>query len=83
MQNKMASSSHTPWNTEENRDPKVIVGRVSDGVDLFNREDQLYDKVEGNRDVPQYVLDNGQRFRHILNRDGEDAAFVDFQWQVA
>ena len=81
MQTKMASSSHTPWNTEENRDPNSIVGRVRHGVDIFNREDQIYDRIEDPKDVPKYVLENGERFGHMLYRDGEDAGFWDFDWK--
>ena len=77
MQTKMQSFSHTPWNTEENRDPKVIVERVRNGLDLFNREGEIYDKVDGNPDVPKFVLDKWQSYRYLLNRDGDDAAFED------
>ena len=75
----MGSFSHTPWNTEENRHPKRIVDRVRKGLDLFGRPDQLYDRVENNKDVPKYVLEHEERFRHMLDRDGESAAFVDYE----
>ena len=77
MQVKMSSFSHTVWNTEENRNPKAIIERVRNGLDLFNRTDQIYDKIEENADVPQYILNNWQSYRYLLNRDDEDAAFSD------
>jgi beta-1,4-mannosyl-glycoprotein beta-1,4-N-acetylglucosaminyltransferase len=39
---------------------------------------QYYDKVEHNMDVPPYVLQNSDRFKYLLDRDGEDAAFADY-----
>ena len=74
----MGSFSHTPLNTEANRDPGTIVERVRKGLDLFGREQELYDRVEGNLDVPKYILEHEQRFGYMLNRDGKDAAFEDY-----
>jgi beta-1,4-mannosyl-glycoprotein beta-1,4-N-acetylglucosaminyltransferase len=82
VQAKMAAISHENWNTPENRDPKTIAERVRHGIDLFGRWGQNYDKVEDNRDVPQYVLENVDRFKYLVDRDGEDAAFVDYWSQI-
>lgn len=79
LQTKMGSFSHTPWNTDANRDPQTIVARVRNGTDLFGRQDEIYDRVDENMDVPQYILDHGDRFRHMLNRDGPDGAFTDYE----
>ena len=81
IRTKMGSFSHTPWNTEENRDPKTIVERVRKGLDLFGRETELYDRVEGNRDVPKYILEHPEKYGYMLDRDGEDAAFEDYHHQ--
>lgn len=78
IQTKMSSFSHTPWNSEVNRDPQTIVARVRNGTDLFGREDMFYNRVDGNTDVPKYVLEHEDRFGHLLDRDGEDAAFTDY-----
>ena len=77
MQTKMQSFSHTPWNTEENREPRTIIERVRQGLDLFNREGEVYDKIDGNPDVPPFVLEKWQNYRYLLNRDGADASFED------
>lgn len=77
MQTKMSSFSHTPWNTKENREPKGLIERVRNGIDLFNRGGEVYDKIDGNPDVPKFILKNWQNYRYLLNRDGEDAAFED------
>ncbi|KAF2488182.1 glycosyltransferase family 17-domain-containing protein [Neohortaea acidophila] len=80
---KMDSFSHQLWNTPANRDVKTMVQRVRSGMDLFARPDELYDRVTDNKDVPQYVLNASEhegRFGYLLNRDGEDAGFID--WAV-
>lgn len=77
MQQKMDSFSHQGWNTEANHDTKTIVQRVRQGLDLFGREGELYDRSEGNEDLPQYILTQGQRFGYLVDRDGENAGFSD------
>ena len=77
MQTKMMSFSHTGWNTAENREVKTIVQRVRNGLDLFGRPTEMYDRVTGNRDVPAYVSGHRERFEYLLDRDGENAAFTD------
>ncbi|EME78581.1 glycosyltransferase family 17 protein, partial [Pseudocercospora fijiensis CIRAD86] len=78
MRMKMASFSHTPLNTDENRDEKTMLERVRKGLDLFGRAGERYARVEGNRDVPRYILDHWAKFKYLLNRDGEDAGFTDW-----
>ncbi|EMC91821.1 glycosyltransferase family 17 protein, partial [Baudoinia panamericana UAMH 10762] len=77
MQTKMQSFSHVGWNTEANRDVRTIVERVRGGVDLFGREGEVYERVEGNTDVPAYILQQPTRFGYLLDRDGEDGGFQD------
>ncbi|KAF7196654.1 Beta-1,4-mannosyl-glycoprotein 4-beta-N-acetylglucosaminyltransferase [Pseudocercospora fuligena] len=78
MRTKMSSFSHTPLNTEENRDEKTMLERVRKGLDLFGRAGERYARVENNQDVPKYILDHGAKFKYLLNRDGEDAGFTDW-----
>ena len=75
----MESFSHAPWNTAENKDPKTIVERVRNGKDLFGRESEVYDRVENNRDVPAYVEQHKGAFGYLLDRDGEDGGFADWE----
>ncbi|KAH0280929.1 hypothetical protein KCU91_g636, partial [Aureobasidium melanogenum] len=68
------------WNTEENRDSRIMIDRVRHGLDLFGRADELYDRIEDNKDVPSYITaqyEQKGRFKYLLNRDGEDAGFDD------
>ncbi|KAK4954246.1 hypothetical protein LTR10_007676 [Elasticomyces elasticus] len=83
MRTKMQSFSHQPWNTAGNRDARVMMSRVRNGLDLFGREGEIYDRVEHNEDVPEYILSQNSesgKFKYLLNRDGEDAGFED--WNV-
>jgi beta-1,4-mannosyl-glycoprotein beta-1,4-N-acetylglucosaminyltransferase len=77
---KMKSFSHTELNKEEFREKKRIVDRVRRGKDLWDRWGQNYDRVEGNHDVPGYLRGTEKRkFGYLLDRDGEDAGFVDYK----
>lgn len=79
---KMNSFSHQSWNTKFSREKTTLVGRVRKGEDLFGREGEVYDRVEGNRDLPPYLLSQFEekgRFGYMIDRDGEDAAFEDFE----
>lgn len=83
MRTKMHSFSHQGWNTADNRDRSVMIERVRHGLDLFGREAEVYDRVENNQDVPEYVLEQYResgRFGYLLNRDGAGAGFED--WDV-
>jgi beta-1,4-mannosyl-glycoprotein beta-1,4-N-acetylglucosaminyltransferase len=76
----MHSFSHQGWNTAENRDSRTLIDRVRHGLDLFGRTDQIYDKIEDNKDVPSYISEQYERkgrFRYLLDRDGQDAGFED------
>lgn len=69
-------------NTAENRDAQTIIDRVRNGNDLYGRPSEMYERVDGNQDVPEFVLAANRammRFRNILDRDGEDAGFEDWE----
>lgn len=81
MQTKLHSFSHQGWNTEENRDARTMVDRVRNGLDLFARPGEVYDLIEGNRDVPQYILtafEREGRFGYLIDRTDDDAGFEDW-----
>lgn len=80
MRTKMDSFSHQGWNTAENRDLHTLLDRVRYGLDLFGRTNELYDKIEDNKDVPAYISEQYEqkgRFRYLMDRDREDAGFDD------
>lgn len=76
--NKMASFSHTSYNQAVYRDRKHIADRVRNGKDLWDRVGQYYDRIDNNQDMPQFLLDNPERFRYLVNRDGKTAGFSDY-----
>ncbi len=76
---KMAAFSHTSMNAAPFRDRARIADRVRSGRDIWDRPGQVYDRVEGNGDVPGFVLGNRGRFGYMLDRDGRDAGFVDYE----
>lgn len=74
---KLKSFSHIGLNQERFRDRKRIVDRVRKGMDLWDRDGENYDKVEGNEDIPGWLKENRERFGYLLDRDGIDAGFSD------
>ncbi|PQE04091.1 glycosyltransferase family 17 protein [Rutstroemia sp. NJR-2017a BVV2] len=78
MLNKMASFSHTRMNKEVFRNQDRMVDRVKKGLDLWDRKGEEYEILAENRDVPSWVAENKERFGYLLDRQGEDAGFVDY-----
>jgi beta-1,4-mannosyl-glycoprotein beta-1,4-N-acetylglucosaminyltransferase len=76
--NKMGSFSHVWMNGDQYRDKKRIADRVRNGKDIWDREGEVYDRVEENRDVPPALLRDPERFLFMLDRDGETAGFEDY-----
>ncbi|KAK4157803.1 glycosyltransferase [Chaetomidium leptoderma] len=77
--NKMGSFSHTNMNAAKFRERKRIAKRIRKGEDLWDREGQVYDRVDDNEDVPGFLLENRERFAYMLNRDGPNAGFTDYE----
>jgi len=74
---KMDSFSHMLLNKEEFRNRTRIVERIRQGLDLWDREGEIYDRVEDNKDVPEFLKSDRERFQYLLNRDGPNAGFKD------
>lgn len=79
---KMSSFSHTGLNQERWRDPKGIVERVRKGRDLWDREGEVYKRVQpgGEGSVPGILREKEgrERFGYLLDRTGWNAGFRDF-----
>ncbi|EEH03560.1 glycosyl transferase [Histoplasma capsulatum G186AR] len=80
MQTKITSFSHTEYNRPEFMSKEHIVEVVRTGKDLFDRPSQVYQRVQSNLDVPAFLKGEAEkkRFRYMLDRDGKDGGFVDF-----
>ncbi|KAH7143854.1 glycosyl transferase [Dactylonectria macrodidyma] len=76
--NKMASFSHSWMNEEPYRDRTRIADAVRQGADLWGRKWDVFSRLDNNRDVPPCLLEDEERYRYMLNRDGETAGFTDY-----
>ncbi|KAK3996814.1 glycosyltransferase [Cladorrhinum sp. PSN332] len=75
---KMKSFAHVWMNAERFRDRKRIADRIRNGKDMWDREGEVYDRIENNQDVPSLLLLERERFGYLLNRDGPTAGFKDY-----
>ncbi|KAK0667191.1 family 17 putative glycosyltransferase [Cercophora samala] len=81
MLTKMRSFSHAGMNQGVFRDRHRMVERVRKGKDLWDREGEEYQRVEGNEDLPGLLkgAEEKRRFGYMLDRDGEGAGFRDWK----
>jgi beta-1,4-mannosyl-glycoprotein beta-1,4-N-acetylglucosaminyltransferase len=75
---KMSSFSHVGLNAEEFRDRTRIVDRVRKGLDLWDREGEVYEQVYGNDDIPEYLKSDRKRWEFLLDRSKSNAGFKDY-----
>lgn len=77
--NKIESFSHKGYNDPYILNPQRLLQKVRQGEDLFERETEVFDRVDDNMDVPKYVLQDGnpQKFAYMLDRDPQNANFQD------
>lgn len=78
MLTKLRSFSHMSLNKEEYRDHDRIVNRVKNGLDLWDREGETYRKIPDNKDIPEILKREKERFKYLLDRQGEDGGFTDY-----
>lgn len=78
LMHKLESVSHTWMNQDYFRDPERAANHVRQGLDLWDRESEVYDRIAGNTDFPQFLSTQPERFRYLLDRDGESAGFKDY-----
>ncbi|KAF3921107.1 hypothetical protein AA313_de0209530 [Arthrobotrys entomopaga] len=74
---KLNSFSHTEYNSDRYKDHKQILQHVRYGIDLFDRGGEQYDRVEDNSDVPGFLKENEEKYLFMLDRDPENANFLD------
>ena len=75
---KITGFSHTKFNKPEFVNRSKILQRVRQGLDLFDREAEIYDRVEGNDDLPAYLKENRARFEYMVDRDPLNGNFRDY-----
>ena len=79
MVNKIESFSHKGYNQPYFLDRQRLLQKVRKGEDLFERETEVFDRLDDNMDVPRYLLQDGnrQKFAYLLDRDPPNANFQD------
>ncbi|KFZ07990.1 hypothetical protein V501_06141 [Pseudogymnoascus sp. VKM F-4519 (FW-2642)] len=77
MVNKVTSFSHVEFNKPEFRDPEKILNRVRHGLDFFDREDSFFDRVEDNKDIPEFLKEHSDKYAFAVNRDPPNGNFQD------
>ena len=77
--NKIESFSHKGYNQPYFLNPQRLLQRVRRGEDIFERETEVFDRLDNNMDVPRYLLQerNRQKFAYMLDRDPPNANFMD------
>ncbi|KAI4121813.1 MAG: hypothetical protein LQ338_006161 [Usnochroma carphineum] len=76
---KIQSFSHTEMNQPRFTDRAKILQRVRHGIDMFERDNEKFDRIDTNNDVPQYLLENRDRFGYTISRDPPNGNFEDFE----
>ncbi|KAG0313686.1 hypothetical protein BGZ97_009993 [Linnemannia gamsii] len=75
---KLQSSSHLEFNTKKFTSKEWIITRAKIGGDLFQRWVERMTYLPGNRDVPEYVDADRDRFEYLLDiHDKPNAGFLD------
>ena len=79
LKNKITSFAHKSYNQPYFLETSRLLEKVRRGEDLFEREGELYDRVDNNPDVPTYLQtdDNRHKFAYMLDRDPSNANFQD------
>ncbi|KAF4977728.1 hypothetical protein FDECE_18316 [Fusarium decemcellulare] len=78
FRNKMSSFSHSWMNQEKFRNADHIANAVREGVDVWGRSVDTFRRIQNNADLPRCLLEDSERFKYMLNRDGENAGFTDY-----
>lgn len=79
FQDKIRGFSHQEFNHPVFLDPAQIVRRVKDGIDLAERKWEAFVKSKAEVDLPLYLERNKDRFPWLVDRDAENARFLDWE----
>lgn len=84
LTNKIESFSHKAYNHPYILNTTKLLEKVRWGEDLFERKEfekkeEAFDRIDGNKDIPTYLMkeDNRQKFAYLLDRDPPNANFQD------
>jgi beta-1,4-mannosyl-glycoprotein beta-1,4-N-acetylglucosaminyltransferase len=74
----MTSFSHGWINHKSFRSRDRIARAIRQGVDLWERKENTFTRVENNADLPKCLLEDRERLRYILDRSGKTVGFTDY-----
>jgi len=79
LKNKITSFSHKGYNQPYFLETDRLLQNVRMGRDMFERERDVFDRVDDNPDVPAFLLRNESRakYAYLLDRDPSNANFQD------
>lgn len=79
LKTKITSFSHKGYNHPYILDNERLLQAIRRGEDLFERESEMYDRVDNNTDIPEYLktAENRQKFAYMLDRDPRNANLMD------
>ena len=65
---KLESYEHSEANTDENKNPESMRRRIREGKSIFMDNKSLHKIVPLDATFPQYLVDNRDRFQHVLGK---------------
>lgn len=79
LQNKIRSFSHNGYNQPYFLEEDRLLQKVTRGEDLFDRPDELYDRIDDNSDIPGVLQskEGRQSYAYMLDRDPPNGNFRD------
>ncbi|GAO18825.1 hypothetical protein UVI_02029940 [Ustilaginoidea virens] len=78
FQTKLLSFSHTEYSGEKYRDPAWIADHVRAGKDMYERDSEIFDRVDDNADIPDHIARHKDKFSYMVSRDGDSSGFADY-----
>ena len=66
IREKLEAFAHQEFNTGYHKDPRHIEKCISKGRDLFDRKKMRYRAVPLDGSFPTYILENQDRFAHLI-----------------
>lgn len=79
LKKKITSFSHKGYNQPYFLDSQRLLRHVRHGEDLFERESEIFDRVDDNPDIPFYLRkqENREKYAYMIDRDPANANFKD------
>jgi hypothetical protein len=60
------------------KDKEKIIAQVRNRTNMFNQENEHFDHVEDNPDLPEFLLKHKKKYAYLLDHDPPNANFQDY-----